>query len=485
MLPWLALFACTSSGDPQIARAFPEGFRMGAATAGFQVDMGCPTRTDCVDTRSDWYAWVTDPRILEEESLYVTGQTVEAGPGMWELFEEDVVRMQADGMRAFRMSLEWSRLFPDAVPDGTPIDEMDALANGSAVARYHAMFAALRNAGIEPVVTVNHYTLPLWVHDGVACHLDPATCTSRGWADPELLVPRIAAFAGWAGREFGADIDRWATLNEPFATTLSGYVQPGESRSAPPGRLLDAQATVASVTGQIEAHAAMFDALHATDATDADADGTPATVGIVMNMVDIQPKDPNREADRLAATHMDFIYHRLFLDGLTSGAWDDNLDGTFDRTRPELADRLDWIGVNYYNLVNVVSVAPFKPLGDAVPLFDFIPEFSWDLHTEGIAVAVARAADYDRPIWVTENGTPDVVNAEGALDAHLGHLWDAIEAGADVRGYLYWSYVDNYEWNHGMDLQFGLYGLDPVTKARLDRPVIARYRTILAQGGLE
>ncbi|MFM2162842.1 MAG: hypothetical protein RLZZ383_2354, partial [Pseudomonadota bacterium] len=198
MLPWLALFACTSSGDPQIARAFPEGFRMGAATAGFQVDMGCPTRTDCVDTRSDWYAWVTDPRILEEESLYVTGQTVEAGPGMWELFEEDVVRMQADGMRAFRMSLEWSRLFPDAVPDGTPIDEMDALANGSAVARYHAMFAALRNAGIEPVVTVNHYTLPLWVHDGVACHLDPATCTSRGWADPELLVPRIAAFAGWA-----------------------------------------------------------------------------------------------------------------------------------------------------------------------------------------------------------------------------------------------------------------------------------------------
>lgn len=482
----LLLLACSPSDEaPALTRPFPEGFRFGAATAGFQVEMGCPTRTDCVDAHSDWYAWVTDPRIVEEDSLYVTGQTVEAGPGMWELFEQDVARMKADGMSAFRMGVEWSRLFPSPVPDDAAVDALDAYADPAATARYRAMFDALRAAGIEPVVTVNHYTLPTWVHDGVACHLDLETCPARGWVDPEVIVPRIATFAGWVGRTFGDQVDRWATLNEPFATTLSGYVQPGESRSAPPGRMLDAASTVASVTGQIEAHAAMFDALHLHDAVDGDGDGDAATVGIVMNMVDIQPKDPTREADVLAAEHMDFVYHRLFLDALTDGAWDDDLDGTFDRTRPELADRLDWLGVNYYNLVEVVSVAPFKPLGDAVPVFDFLPEFSWDLHPEGIAAAVARASAYGRPIWITENGTPDVENADAALDAHLGHLWGALDGGADVRGYLLWSLVDNYEWNHGMDMQFGLYGLDPVTKARLERPVTARYRQIMGQGGLE
>ena len=70
------------------------------------------------------------------------------------------------------------------------------------------------------------------------------------------------------------------------------------------------------------------------------------------------------------------------------------------------------------------------------------------------------------------------------LDGHLGSLRDAMANGADVRGYLYWSYVDNYEWNHGFDLRFGLYALDPDTKARVARPVLERYRELMATGRL-
>lgn len=480
----LTLAACASDADADpIARPFPDGFAWGSAVAGFQVDMGCPTWPDarCLDTASDWYQWVTDPTITGDKTLYVTGQDVRDGPGMWELFEQDVAQMKADGHTSFRMSLEWSRLFPADASAATTPEALDALADPDAVARYREQLAALRGAGIEPLVTVNHYTLPLWVHDGVACHQDLSTCTASGWVDGERMIPLIAAFSGWAGRTFGAQVDTWATLNEPFATALSGYLQPGADRSAPPGLTLQGGPSIAVIRNQIEGHAAMYDALRAGDTEDADGDGDSALIGLVANMVDITPEDPVADAE--VARHADHLYHRLFLDGLTAGSWDDDLDGTFDRTRPELAGRLDWLGINYYNEMKVRHFVQLFP--DIVPAFDFLPTISWDPHPEGLGRVVAIAATYDVPLVITENGTPHVDQASDILDDHLASLWTAIDAGADVRGYNVWSWVDNYEWNHGLDMQFGLYTFDPVTKARTARPVAERYRAIVAQGGLE
>jgi len=488
MLPLALLFACQDpSPDAQITRPFPAGFAWGAATAGFQVDMGCPTwdAATCDDPASDWYQWVTDPSILAEESLFVTGEPVSHGPGMWELFEDDVARMQADGLNTFRMSVEWSRLFPASTEDVTTVEGLDARANPAAVARYHEMFAALKDAGIEPYVTVNHYVLPLWVHDGVACHNDPESCEASGWLNGERILPLITTYAGWVGREFGGDVDRWATLNEPFATTAAGYLQPGEDRSAPPGLVLNGPGTVASLENQVLASAQMYDALKANDTTDADGDGVVADVGVVINMIDIVPKDPNKPEDVASAAKADHLYHRLFLDGLATGQWDDDRDGTFDRTRDDLAGRLDWIGVNYYNQVTVQYLGGFQPLGDLVPAFDFYPTFSWDPHPEGLGNVTRIAASYGLPVVITENGTPDTAGSKDILDGHLASLWSAIDEGANVRGYLYWSWVDNYEWNHGLDLKFGLYELNIDTKERTARPVMERYREVVANGGLE
>lgn len=457
---------------------FPEGFQWGSATAGFQVDMGCPTwsAAECEDPHSDWYQWVTTESILSQGSLYVSGQPVSDGPGMWELFEADVSRMSDDGLTAYRMSLEWSRLFPDgAAAQATTVAELAAHADPVAVARYHEMFAALAAADIAPLVTVNHYTLPLWVHDGVACHEDLDTCAASGWVDGDRMLPLITLYAAWAATEFGEEVAQWATLNEPFATTLSGYLAPGEDRSAPPGLLLSADAVVATLRHQIEAHALMYDAIHQHD-----ADGV-ASVGVVLNMVSISPEDPDNPEDVAVVAHMDHLYHRLFLDGLTVGSWDEDLDGTFDRTRPELADRLDWIGINYYNQV---TVRAWVPLLSEIPVFDFFPTFSWDPYPPGLADVVSIADAYALPIVVTENGTPHEAQSDTILEEHLTWLHAAIAAGADVRGYYYWSFVDNYEWNHGLDLRFGLYALDPTTKARTPRPVRDRYRTIIADNGL-
>ena len=289
---------------------FPEDFLWAPPPQGFESTwVATWTAEQCEDRASDWYQWVTTESIVADANLHVAGEPVSSGPGMWELFEQDVEQMAKDGMNAYRMSLEWSRLFPDAEAEtADSVAALAAFANPEAVTRYHEMFAALRDADIEPLVTLNHYTLPLWVHDGVACHEDPDGCEANGWVNGERIVPLVELYAGFVGQEFGADVDQWATLNEPFATTLSGYAFPSEDRSAPPGLNLDIPKVVAVMHNQIVGHAEMFHALKAFDTTDANGDGSAATVGIVMNMTAIEPADPANEADVRGAANMNYLY---------------------------------------------------------------------------------------------------------------------------------------------------------------------------------
>jgi beta-glucosidase/6-phospho-beta-glucosidase/beta-galactosidase len=157
------------------------------------------------------------------------------------------------------------------------------------------------------------------------------------------------------------------------------------------------------------------------------------------------------------------------------------VDGVAEEQRPDLAGRLDWLGINYYTRITVRGLQ--GPIFPGYPRFDFFPEVLWEEYPEGLAEVVAIGQSYDLPIVITENGTtPTDTSAETFLRPHLDSLLGAIEGGADVRGYLYWSLMDNYEWNHGMDLRFGLYEVDPTTKARSERPIAAAYREIIAAG---
>ena len=486
---WLvALVACGGSeADTALSEPlFPSNFLFGSATAGFQVDMGCPTwsAAECDDPASDWYQYVTDPVFLEDAGLHIAGDPITMGPGMWELYEQDIAQMKADGHTTYRFSVEWSRLFPTRVADTVAsVDELAPLADAAAVQRYHEILSALKDSGIRPVVTVNHYTLPLWLHNGAECKVDVAGCVDSGWLNRDRMVHHSGLFAAFLGQEFGSEVDLWMTLNEPFATTLSGYLLPGEDRSAPPGVTFEVDATVAVMLNQIDGHAAMYDGIKATDQVDADGDGQASEVGIVMNMTDITPADPSLDKDVLGAAHMDYLYHQLYLDAVTSGAWDADLDGVAETTRPELAGRLDVIGINYYNEVVVTGLG--VSVVDQIPVFDFLPEFSWEPHTEGLFNVIERASVYGLPIEVTENGTPFVADQGiDILDGHLASVAASLDAGIDVRAYHYWSWVDNYEWNHGFDLRFGLYELDPDTKERIPRPVAAHFSEVIATRGL-
>ena len=504
LLPAL-LLVCVGCGsddagkasDPAPTYAFPAGFLWGTATAGFQVDMGCPTMAadSCEDRASDWYQFVSDPALVKDKSLHISGQPVSIGPGMWELYDADFARARDELHNgAIRVSLEWSRLFPDAAADAaTTLDELDAHVDTKARDHYHAMFQAARARGLQLLVTLNHYTLPLWLHDGKACNANLDTCKDKGWVDHDRIVPRIALYAGWCAREFGKEVDLWATLNEPFAVVLSGYLLPSADRTNPPAVVFEWETGVAVAFTMMEAHARMYDAIHAADQVDVDNDGKTAMVGLVPNLVAMRPADPNNPDDAVAVEHLAHVYNRVFLEATVLGKLDRNLDGVFEETRDDMKGRMDYIGVNYYTQIR----AQKKPIPGASALFPYLdssPDLAagvWLDDPAGLGEMVTWAAkSYGLPVIITENGTSrDKTTAwDDYVRPHLIALHDAM-ADPEVRvlGYFYWSLLDNYEWNHGMAMRFGLYGVDTddATKPRTLTPLGAAYGEAARRNGFD
>lgn len=487
-----------SSGDADAAPVvepeslpFPDDFMWGTAVAGFQVDLGCPTLAaeECEDRNSDWYQFITSEALLASDT-YQSGDSPSLGPGHWELYEEDFERARSElGSNAFRMSLEWSRIFPNATDGVEGFDNLMAIADADAIAHYHDMFKAMRDRGIEPLVTLNHYTLPLWIHDGEACHFDIETCENRGWVDKDRTVAEIAKFAGFVGQEFGAEVDYWVTLNEPFAVVLPGYIAPSGDRSNPPSRANSFDEAKTVIVGLIEGHARMYDAVHAADTVDANGDSVAVEVGLVYNVTPMIPANADNAIDVQGAENIFYLFNEVFLNGVVKGIIDEQLDGTTVE-RDDLKNRMDYLGLNYYSRIRIqgTTTSVFPGLS---PLATFNPLALGDVFAEdpeGIYASIMWTTQELGIPWVviSENGTPidDETDLPGFLTRHLTWVARAIRDGADVRGYFYWSLIDNYEWNHGMDLRFGLYevDIDDPAKPRTARAHVATYAEIAAAG---
>jgi beta-galactosidase len=232
----------------------------------------------------------------------------------------------------------------------------------------------------------------------------------------------------------------------------------------------------------------MYDAIHENDLVDATGDGNKAQVGLVPNLAPAHPRNPERELDVTGAANAHRLYNEYMLDPLILGEFDRDYDGNVDEMRDDLKGRMDFVGINYYTKLTISGLA--GPLTEDIPLLNFLPDtsdlFAW--YPRGIyEVAMFVTERYGLPIYITENGTVsegDETRPIPFLVDHLSWLRRAIAEGADIRGYFFWSLIDNYEWNHGFDMPFGLFGYDPVTKTRSLKKLGEVYGEIAADNGI-
>lgn len=468
------LAACSSSDDdgggattpPEPAEVtFPQGFLWGSASAAFQVEKGLGN--------TDWGIWVKTPgKIKGGDDPDVGGADALAH------IDDDVALLKASNQNAYRFSLEWARVYPTRA--AFDADQPDP----AAVAAYDKLFAALRAAKIAPFVTLQHFSLPDYLSDPRKPN-EP-----QGFERPES----VEMFAKWCQRaaaRWGGEIDWWATINEPIMSPLGGYIQ----GSFPPGLVLAMDRALAVGRSSALAHARCFDAVKAADTKDADGDGKASMVGIVHHLRAIEPEDPTYPEDVAAAERVRYVNNTWFLNAAVRGDWDEDFDGKLDgpkdrKADPALANRSDYIGVNYYSAL-VATVNGLRiPVIDAFIKQDRLvsdrpkTDFYWDIYPKGLRIVLDEVKGYGVPIVITENGLADSkdVNRSRFLLEHLYELGKARADGIDVRGYLYWSLLDNFEWASGFCPRFGLHTVDRATGARAARPSAQTYAKIAREG---
>lgn len=425
---------------------FPAEFLWGAAIAPYQVEGGLHA--------TDWYQW--------ESGLCgnrCSGDHADDGPDFWNKYETDLANAAMMHNNAIRLGIEWGRVFPTAASWDDMTPDADALT------RYHAILDFARAQGLNPMVTLHHFSTPSWLQDLEDLENKP------GWEDP-TIVQKFEQWAAFLATEFGDDVDWWITLNEPMVYVTAGWL----GGVFPPGKSGQNETAIAVTWTLIDAHARAYDALHLHDTIDADGDGASAMVSISQHMRVYRPLDPSDPEAVRATEVIEHFEDILFVDAIVYGRRDLNLDLDTDdpgeEPDPMLAGRADYLGLNYYGLSFVVptgaedlypfiGIAMQNDLDIRADFFAPITDFGWSIHPEGFREVLDRGATWGLPIVVTENGLADGDDNQRPRFL-LDHLYVLGQASADmeIRGYFHWSLVDNFEWASGFCPQFGLFHFD-------------------------
>jgi len=463
------------------------------ATASFQVEMG---RGEAADG-SDWWSWVHDGE--NQRRGWVSGDVPEDGPGFWELYPKDLKLAHELGCNAFRLSVDWARIFPSSTEvvdvevhrdrygniekvwvDERAMRELGRLSDHAAVRRYRSILAECRKEGLEPMVTLYHWPIPLWLHDPIATRDGTAPPGKRGWLDEGTLI-EFAKYCAYVARTLGDLVDLWGTINEVKIVSDHGFLDRGEF---PPG-LNDLSSFMTVMRHLSMAHGLAYEQVKRWDTASAGPLG-PSSVGIVAVLHYHEPADPSSEADMKATLLNDYLFNEWSLNAVLRGDYDMDIDGLAvgEEALPNLVKGCDWIGVNYYMRRRVAYVAKG---GDPCLDYGFAPsedpsDIGFDTYPEGLRWVLDWCyRTYRRPIYITENGIADAADSmrERYIVGHLDAIRRAIELdGVPVRGYFHWSLFDNLEWSSGYGVKFGLCSVDPRTKRRTPRASAAAFKRI-------
>jgi beta-glucosidase len=378
--------------------------------------------------RSDWTHWKIRDEGDREARL--------RGVGHIERTEEDLALLSDLGVNAYRFSVEWSRVVPRR--GDWQRGEMD---------RYVRIAASLRDAGIEPVVTLHHFTNPAWLVERSA------------WENPSTAA-EFLRFAERAVRALRDSVRVFITFNEPNVFVAAGYL----AKLMPPGGK-SARDGFEAFANVFRAHGTLYDMIHALGRE------RPA-VGVAHNMVAFHPASDPSALDRWAARVAHTFYNMGLIETFRTGTFSVRVPFLLDEETPVgVRDKLDFLGVNYYFRM-FLRMSPLSLKGPEYLWEDRdgrgLTETGWEVYPKGFEDMLRSASLAGVPIVVTENGTAetDDLRKIAYMKEHLRVVQRMIREGIDIRGYFWWSLMDNYEWLEGLRPRFGLYHVDFDTLAR-------------------
>jgi len=400
------------------APPLPAGFLWGTATAAHQVEGG--------NIHNDWWAFEQTP------SRIARGERSGSAVDHWNRVREDIALMKLLGANAYRFSVEWSR-----------VESRDGTWDKSAWVHYRDEVRRLRDAGIEPMVTLHHFTLPRWLAGGVIARTFPE---------------RFGIFAAEAARQLGREVTLWCTINEPNVLLYKGFVE-----GVWPPAIKDRAKASAAFANLLRAHAGAAVAVH--------GEVPSAAVGAAIHLRVFDPARRWFLPDWVGANISAEAFNWAFYDSIASGRIRFQPPGfpKLDEELPGLQSSADWLGVNYYTR-DFVRFSPRAPgLIELVAGPGPKSDLGWEIYPEGLLRLLREAhRRYALPIYVTENGIADCRGSTrpAFLRAHVNAIDRAGREGLPVRGYFYWSLVDNFEWTDGFEPRFGLYSVNYNTMQR-------------------
>lgn len=406
---------------------FPRGFYFGASTSSHQVEGG---------NENDWTDWErknadqlarsaadgpfrrfwpkkvseTKPSPTEREN-YISGRASDH----YHRFKEDFDLAKKLGHNAHRFSIEWSRIEPE-----------EGVFAEHEIRHYREVVSELRARGMEPFVTLWHWTLPVWLAE------------TGGWESPR--TPEY--FSRYAERVARAlpEVTFWITVNEPEVWSSASYL----TKRWPPQKqnpLRYLRVLVNLVRGHRRAYAAIKKI------------NPSAQIGIAKHNIYFEAHE-NSWWNTVLKSSADWWWNRWFLN--------------------RIKDAQDFIGLNHY-FYNRISGWFGKNENKK------LSDMGWELFPEAIRHVLLDLKTYNKPVYITENGLADSEDKHRTwfIEETLKEILSAIGAGVDVRGYLHWSLLDNFEWDKGFWPRFGIIEVDYQTLSRNTRESAEAYRNLI------
>jgi beta-glucosidase len=425
-----------------------------------------------------------------------------------EYYSHDFDLARQIGMNCFRLSLEWARIEPER-----------GQWNQDAVDHYKVMIKYMQEEkGLKPIITLNHLTLPLWVLTPPSIFakklgqgLLPSPLRDVPLADPISTDPYWKSLRGWENyetvkeficfvdnivQELKNQVDFWVTIGEPVASIIGlGYI----AGLWPPGFLLDGNRAKKALHNLIEAHILAYNKIKELDDVDADGDGITNFTGFSHAMMEVTSANPRRilkttiTDNTQAAKNFAYFINDYFINAVVNGEEDLNYLKTLERHNKESSsfvihenwkNKTDFIGINYYRRVyvyysNIVALSSARFIGGALvndlrikgnnhpQSHGILNDLGWEIYPQGLynlIIHIMNQWGKDIPIFITENGIADKSDKYRApfIVSHLHQIRQAIDNGANIIGYLHWSFMDNYEWfdHYRPEAKFGLFQVD-------------------------